>query len=388
MIYLDNNATTPLDAEVREAMLPFLDGHFANPSSGYGLARPVRRAVAVAREQVAELLDCDPEEIVFTSGGTESDNAAILSARRLFPERDHFVTCAAEHDAVTRCLRELEERDGCRVTRLGTRRDGTIDLGELQSVLVPGRTALVCLMQANNETGVVQPVAEAAAMAESCGALFHTDAVQAAGKVPIRLRGGHVHTLALSGHKFHAPKGVGVLYVNRRIAFAPMLTGGGQEGGRRAGTENVAGIVAIGMAAACGRRHLEQVAAGHDPVAALRDEFEREVGARLAGVTVNGAGAERTPNTSSLRVAGVEAAAMMVLLDQRGVCVSAGSACHTGTHAISPVLAAMGLGAPEARETLRVSLSRLTTAAEIREAVDAFVWAAGRVREVMGQGPR
>jgi cysteine desulfurase len=167
-----------------------------------------------------------------------------------------------------------------------------------------------------------------------------------------------------------------------------MLTGGGQEGGRRAGTENVAGIVAIGMAAECGRRHLETVAAGHDPVAALRDEFEREVGARLAGVTVNGAGAERTPNTSSLRVAGVEAAAMMVLLDQRGVCVSAGSACHTGTHAISPVLAAMGLGAAEARETLRVSLSRLTTAAEIREAVDAFVWAAGRVCEVMGQGPR
>jgi cysteine desulfurase len=388
MIYLDNNATTPLDAEVREAMLPFLEGHFANPSSGYGLARPVRRAVEQAREQVAALLDCEAEEIVFTSGGTESDNAAILSARRLYPERDHFVTCAAEHDAVLRCLRVLEEREGCRVTRLGTRRDGTVDLEELRSVLEPGRTALVCLMQANNETGVVQPVAEAAAVAESCGALFHTDAVQAAGKLPIRLRGGHVHTLALSGHKFHAPKGVGVLYLNRRVAFAPMLTGGGQEGGRRAGTENVPGIVAIGMACACGQRHLDRVAAGVDPVGLLRDEFERQLKARIEGVAVNGAGAERTPNTSSLRIAGVEAAAMMVLLDQRGVCVSAGSACHTGTHAISPVLAAMGLTAAEARETLRVSLSRMTTADEIRETVEAFVWAVGRVREVLGQVTR
>ena len=384
MIYLDNNATTPLDPVVRETMLPFLGEHFANASSGYASARPVRRAVAAAREECAALLGCDPEEIVFTSGGTEADNAAILSARQLHPQKRHFVTCAAEHDAVLRALRRLEETEGCEVTRLGTRPDGTVDLDELAAALRPGRTALVALMWANNETGVVQPVVEAAALAEAAGALFHCDAVQAAAKVPMVLRDGCVHTLALSGHKFHAPKGVGLLYVNRRVAFAPMLLGGGQEGGRRAGTENVAGIAALGAAAAQGRKHLESVAAGGaDPVCVLRDRFESALTSLVPGVTIHGAGAPRTPNTSNLRIEGVEAAAMMVLLDQKGVCVSAGSACHTGSHHVSPVLAAMGLSAEQARSTLRVSLSRFTTAAEIDAAVGHFAAAAERVRAVM-----
>ena len=393
MIYLDNNATTPLDPVVREAMLPFLGEHFANPSSGYAAARPVRKAVAAAREESAALLGCEPDEIVFTSGGTEADNAAILSARRLYPDKRHFVTCAAEHDAVLRALRRLEESEGCEVTRLGTRRDGTVDLDELAAALRPGRTAMVALMWANNETGVVQPVPEAAALAESAGALFHCDGVQAAAKVPMALAGGCVHTLALSGHKFHAPKGVGLLYVNRRVAFAPMLLGGGQECDRRAGTENVAGIVALGAAAAQGRKHLAAVAAaGSDPVGALRDRFEAALTTLVPGVTIHGAAAPRTPNTTSLRIEGVEAAAMMVLLDQKSVCVSAGSACHTGSHHMSPVLAAMGLTPDEARCTLRVSLSRFTTAAEIDAAVGHFAAAVERVRGVMamtsGGAPR
>jgi cysteine desulfurase len=237
-------------------------------------------------------------------------------------------------------------------------------------------------MRGNNETGVVGPVAEASALAEQAGVLFHTDAVQAGGKLPLRLRDSQIHYLALSGHKLHAPKGVGILFVNRRVAYQPWMLGGGQENNRRAGTENVAGIVALGAAAEQARIHLERHAGGSDPIGELRDHFEAQLSRRLSGVHIHGAGAPRTPNTSSLRIDGAEAAAMMVLLDRAGVCVSAGSACHTGSHHISHVLAAMGLSREQAGHTLRVSLSRFTTRSEIDEALGHFVRAAEKVRSL------
>jgi len=382
MIYLDNNATTPLDPAVLEAMLPFLREHFGNPSSGYDAARPVRKAVAKAREQVAALLDCTPEEILFTSGGTEADNAAIFSATQLYPDRTHIVTCATEHDAVLNYCAWLEKNHGYEITRIGVTPEGLVRLEELEAALRPGRTALVSLMWGNNETGVLAPIAEAAALAEKAGVLFHTDAVQAGAKIPISLRDGHIHYLALSGHKFHAPKGVGILFVNRRVAFQPWMLGGGQENSRRAGTENVAGIVALGAAAELARQHMERHAGQPDPIGRMRDQFEAVLTSRIPGVRINGHPRQRTPNTSSLRIEGVEAAAMMVLLDRSGVCVSAGSACHTGSHSVSHVLAAMGLTREQAAQTIRVSFSRFTSPAEVDEAIDHFVRAADKVRSL------
>lgn len=381
MIYLDNNATTALDPAVVESMLPFLKEHYANPSSGYQAAKPARRALDKAREQVAGLLGCLPEEIIFTSGGTEADNTAIFSAAQLYPDRRHIVTCAAEHDAVLNYCAWLEKYHGYEITRVGVNADGVVRLDELQAALRPGRTALVSLMWGNNETGVLAPVLEAAALAEQAGVLFHTDAVQAGAKIPVRLEGGNIHYLALSGHKFHAPKGVGVLYVNRRVAFQPSMLGGGQENRRRAGTENVASIVALGEAAELARKHME-IRPGD--VQSLRDHFESELLRRLPGVHFHGQTAPRTPNTSSLRINGAEAAAMLVLLDRAGICVSAGSACHTGSSHMSHVLAAMGLSRTQAAQTIRVSLSRFTTRAEIDTVLTQFVTAAEKVRSLTG----
>ncbi len=383
MIYLDNNATTPPDPLVTESMLPFLSAQFWNPSSGYTAARPVRKALDRARDQAAALLGCEPAEIIFTAGGTEADNAAIFSATQLYPDRRHLITCASEHDAVLNYCAWLERSAGYEITRLPTDARGIIELNDLRAAIRPGQTALISLMWANNETGVIAPVIGASAIAEESGILFHTDAVQAGAKIPLNLRDGHIHYLALSAHKFHAPKGVGLLYVNRRVAYQPWMLGGGQENQRRAGTENVAGIVALGTAAALGQAHLT-AHAGDDPVRRLRDYFEKSLASRIPGVHIHGADAPRTPNTSNLHIDGVEAAALMVLLDQRGVYVSAGSACHAGSHSMSHVLAAMGLTPEQGRQTIRVSLSRYTTQAEIDEALEHFTAAATRVKEVTG----
>jgi cysteine desulfurase len=377
MIYLDNNATTQPDPAAVDAMLPFLREHYGNASSGHRAAQPVRRALQKAREQVATFVDCAPEEVVFTSGGTEADNAAIASAIQSYPTRRHLVTCATEHDAVLRYLQWLEESHGYAVTRLPVDANGQMSLDALADAIRPGETALVSIMAANNETGVAAPIVEAAAIAEAQGVLFHTDAVHAVGKMPMRVKESSIHYLALSGHKFHAPKGVGALIVNQRVAFRPSMLGGGQESARRAGTENIASIVALGEAAS--RAQDDSASIG-----ALRDFFEAELLKRVAGTTIHGQSVARSNNTSSLRIHGVEGAAMMVLLDQKGVCVSAGSACHTGSHRSSHVLAAMGLSAEAARETLRVSLSRFTTRAEIDEALMHFAAAAERVRSLTG----
>src|SRR5438105_10799903 len=326
-VYLDNNATTPLDPAVIEEMLPFLTKCYGNPSSGYTFAGQARKAVDLARERLAALFGCGPSEIVFTSGGTESNNAVIHSALQFAPLGKHVITSAVEHSAVLRPCQDLEKR-GCTVTFLGVDRDGNVDVGELEAAIRP-ETALVSIMWANNETGVLLPVEKIAEICRQKGVLFHTDAVQAVGKIPIHLRNTAINVLSLSAHKFHGPKGVGALYVNRRTRFSPLIAGGGQENGRRGGTENVASIVGLGKAAELAAKYLEE---GKCSVRSMRDRFEKEILASISGASVNGApaAAERIPNTSSLSFEGIESPAALILLDGHGICCSAGSACKTG----------------------------------------------------------
>src|SRR5206468_2868475 len=344
--YLDNNATTQLDPAVVEEMLPFLTKYYGNPSSGYGFAGKAREAVDLARERLAALLGCEPSEIVFTSGGTESNNAVIHSSLQFEPRgkfatgriRDggHVVTSAVEHSAVLRPCQDLMKR-GCDVTFLGVDRDGNVDLADLEAAIHP-ETALVSMMWANNETGVLFPVEKIAEICRQKGVLFHTDAVQAVGKIPIRLRDMAINFLSLSAHKFHGPKGVGALYVNRRTRFNPLIAGGGQENGRRGGTENVAEIAGLGKAAELAVKYLEERKCS---IRSMRDRFEKAILESTSGTSVNGAGALRIPNTSSLSFEGIESPAALILLDRHGLCCSAGSACKTGSQEASHVLRAM-----------------------------------------------
>ncbi|MES2705540.1 MAG: aminotransferase class V-fold PLP-dependent enzyme [Verrucomicrobiota bacterium] len=371
MIYLDNNATTPVDPAVLEVMLPFLRGEYGNASSASTFAKPVKKALALAREQAAALIDCEPEEILFTSGGTESLNTALFSATQLHPGRRHLIIGSTEHEAVLNAAAWLERAQGYEITRLAVDPLGRTDLGELAAAIRPDRTAAIALMWANNETGVLAPIPEAAAIAEAHGIPFIADAVQAAGKIPLSVQGLGIHSLALSGHKFHAPKGTGVLYVNRRFPFQPWVLGGGQENNRRAGTENTAGIAGLGAAAELARRHLQAHPDGTgNPVRQLRGHFESEALRRIPGTRLNGDPARRTPNTSSLRFDGTQAEGLILLLDQRGIYVSAGSACTTGSPHPSHVLTAMGLDPAAARSTVRFSFSRFNNAAEIEQALD------------------
>lgn len=376
MIYLDNNATTPLCSEALEAMMPFLTECWANSSSGYRFARRARAAVDEARARVAALLDAEPAEVVFTSGGTEASNAAIQSAISLHPDRRHLITAATEHEATLRPLEALAAR-GYELTVLPVDSRGLISLEDLAAALRPAQTALVSLMWANNETGVVQPVAQAAALAQEAGVLFHCDAVQAAGKTPLRLSALPVHYASFSAHKFHGPKGVGALYVSGSVRFAPSALGGGQEGGRRSGTLNVPGIAGMGAAAAAALSHLEAEAGR---LALLRDQFESGVLERIAGAHVHGAQAPRLPNTCSLRIDGVDAQGALLLLDNAGICVSTGSACATGSIRPSHVLTAMGLNSRQARETLRFSFSRYNTADDVARAVTELEKAVAKLR--------
>ncbi len=380
MIYLDHNATTPVAPAVLEAMEPFWRGHFVNPSSVCLAARPVRRALAEAREAAAGLLDCEPEELIFTSGGTEALNAAIHAVTVLQPERRHFIMGSTEHEAVRGPLAWLERSQGYEVTRLAVDGEGLLDVAALAAAIRPGRTAGIALMWANNETGVLHPVEAAAAVAAAHGIPLITDAVQAAGKMPLSLRESGVQFAAFSGHKFQAPKGIGLLYVQRHTAFQPWMHGGGQENRRRAGTEHVVGAVGLGAAA---RLALEAQRGGVAGPGALRDAFEREVLRRIPGSHRNGSPQRRVDNTSSLRFEGCQAEGLLLLLDQRGICASAGSACHAGSLDPSPVLTAMGLDAAAARSTLRFSLARSTTAEEMAKALEALEQAVGKFRSLV-----
>jgi cysteine desulfurase len=364
-IYLDNNATTPLDPAVIEEMLPFLTTYYGNPSSGYGFAAKARRAVELARERLAALLRCEPSEIIFTSGGTESNNAVIHSALQFEPRGKHLVISAVEHSAVLRPCQDLEKR-GCHVTFLSVDRDGNLDVGQVEAAIRP-ETTLVSIMWANNETGVLFPVERIAEICHRKGVLFHTDAVQAIGKIPIRLPDTAVNFLSLSAHKFHGPKGVGALYVNRRTRFTPLVAGGGQENGRRGGTENAAGIVGLGKAAELAGKHLIERKCS---VRSMRDRFEKALLETVNGALVNGAGAARIPNTSSLAFEGIESSAALLLLDRHRICCSAGSACRTGSQEASHVLRAMNPKGDGARRSLRFSFSRFNTEVQIDHAIE------------------
>ena len=392
IIYLDNNATTPLDPAVIEEMLPFLTKYYGNPSSGYAFAARARKAVDLARERLAALLGCAPSEIFFTSGGTESNNAVIHSALaysaiaaakagQFEPHGKHIVTSAVEHSAVLRPCQDLEKH-GCAVTFLGVDRDGNLDLGELEAAIRP-ETALVSMMWANNETGVLFPVQKIAEICRRKGVLFHTDAVQAVGKIPIRLRETAINFLSLSAHKFHGPKGVGALYVKGRTRFGPLIAGGGQENGRRGGTENVAGIVGLGKAAELALKYLAE---GKGSVHSMRDRFEKAILESVSGASVNGTGALRIPNTSSLSFEGIESSNALLLLDRHGICCSAGSACRTGSQEASHVLRAMNPNGDGARRSLRFSFGRFNSEAEIDRAIEIVPKVIEKLREPAVRG--
>ena len=377
MIYFDNNATTQLDPQVLRVMLPFLQDQYGNPSSAYSFGRTAAKAVATARAQVAALLRCDPSEIIFTSCGTESDNSAIQSALLIDPDRKHLVTSKVEHSAIIKQAEALARR-GYEVTWLDVDSSGLISLDALEEAIRQD-TAIVSLMWANNETGVLFPIEEAAEICRSKGTIFHTDAVQAVGKISMDLSRVPINFLSLSGHKLHAPKGVAALYVNRRTRFSPYLLGGGQENKRRGGTENTASIVALGQAAELASAALNEEIGR---VKALRDRFEKGMLDTVSSVQINGDRTRRLPNTSSLAIEDVDSEGMLMLLDQRGICCSAGSACTAGSLEPSHVLKAMGFSSERARGSLRFSFSRFNTEAEVDDALQIIPNAVEKLRSM------
>ena len=374
MIYLDNNATTPVDPRVLEAMLPFLGEQAGNPSSPHAPGRAARAAMEKAREQVASMLGARADEIVFTGGGTESINTAIRGALAAQPGKRRIVTSSIEHSATMNLCAQLE-REGFQVVRLPVDRGGRPDLEEYRNALGDD-VALVTFIWANNETGVLFPVEEMAALADERRIVCHIDAVQAAGKVPIDL--GHVlaHMVSLSAHKFHGPKGVGALFVRSGLGLPPLLRGGGQESGRRAGTENVPGIVGLGEAAELA---VAALPAEMPRVATLRDDFEAGVRERFPDARFHGDTAHRLPNTTNFALPGFDAQSLLAGLDRLGVACSVGSACTSGEIDASHVLRAMGVGDKEARSSLRFSFGRMNSAREVPAALAALEQAASRL---------
>ncbi len=361
VIYMDNNATTRVAPEVLEAMLPFFSERYGNPSSMHSFGGSVGREMREARESLADLLGAGADEIVFTSCGTEADNTAIRSALAAQPDKRHIVTTRVEHPAVLSLCKFLERSQGYRVTYLGVDSEGRLNMQELADSLTAD-TAIVSIMWANNETRVLIPIPEIAKLARARGILMHTDAVQAVGKVPIDLKNLDVDMLALSGHKLHAPKGVGALYVRRKLPYRPYLIGGHQEHGRRAGTENTTGIIALGAAARAAKAGLPHE---NTEVRALRDRLENELLSRVPDSRLNGHKTERLPNTSNISFKYVEGEAILLLLDQLGIAASSGSACTSGSLEPSHVLRAMGVPFTFAHGSIRFSLSRYTTGDDV-----------------------
>lgn len=379
--YLDNNATTAVAPEVFEAMVPYLTELYGNPSSAYTFGKRVGASLATAREKVAALLNADPKEIFFTSCGTESDNAAIYSAVRTTGKK-HIVTTSVEHSAIMNQGEYLESQ-GYRVTWLGVDAEGQLDLKQLEDSIHED-TAIVSVMTANNETGVIFPIKEIGEICKRKGVLFHTDAVQCPGKIKLDVRDTNVDFLSLSGHKLHAPKGVGVLYVKRRTKLLPYVIGGGQERGKRGGTENVASIVGLGRAAELAVANLNDE---QTRVRTLRDRFEKELEARLSHIYINGKRDSRLPNTSNIAFDFVEAEAILLRLDLEGICCSSGSACTTGSLDPSHVLSAMGLTPARARSCVRFSFSHYNTEADINHALNVIPPIMEKLRSMSPLGP-
>jgi len=378
---MDANATTPLLPEVADAMRPWLLENFGNASSIHHHGQRARAAVEHARESVARLINCRESEVVFTSGGTESDNMAVFGVVQqggLVKPGDHIITSSIEHHAVLHAAERLRDR-GLEVTFLPVSGEGTVDPDDVRRAIRPS-TQLISVMMANNETGVIQPVAEIGRIAGEADIWFHTDAVQAAGKIPIDVQAIGCDLLSISGHKMHAPQGTGVLFVRRGTRIEPLFFGGAHERQRRAGTENVAGIVGLGRAAELAYNALRDGTMTR--VTAMRDRLERGVLERVEDCVVNGAEAPRVPNTTNLRFENLEGEALVIALDLKGLAVSGGSACMSGATRPSHVLTAMGLVTNRARASLRFSLTKLNTEDEIDAALDIVPAAVSRLREL------
>jgi cysteine desulfurase len=380
-IYFDNNATTAVAPEVLEAMLPYYRDFYGNPSSMHTFGGSVHRVIEKAREQVAALINAEPEEVIFTSCGSESDNTALMSAVESFPHKRHVITTRVEHPAILNFARHLS-RKGYRVTFIPVDNSGRLDRGVFMKAF-DDDTAIVSIMFANNETGVIFPIAELGQVVREKGILFHTDAVQAAGKLPLDVKRLAVDMLSLSGHKLHAPKGVGALYVRKGTRFYPYLIGGHQEHGRRAGTENVASI--IGMGKAC------EIALGHlttntTRLAGLRDQLEQALLRTCPDARVNGDAGNRLPNTTNISFEFVEGEAILLRLDEYGVCASSGSACSSGSLEPSHVLRAMGIPFTAIHGSIRFSLSRFTTESEINRVIEILPPIINELRQLSPYG--
>jgi cysteine desulfurase len=378
VIYLDYNATTPLDDRVLESMVPYMNHCWGNPSSPYSFGNQARIAVQKARDCVAECLGCKPAEIIFTSCGTESDNLAIRGVARTLQSRgSHIVTTAIEHHAVLNTCKALE-REGFKITYLPVDSNGAVRIEDVDKSLGP-ETILITVMHANNETGVLQPVEEIAALAKRRGVLFHMDAVQTAGKIPRRLCELGADLISISGHKFYGPKGSAALYIREGISVDPLLTGGPHERNLRAGTENVAGIVGLSHALTLA---IESSAVEYRRLQNLRDRFESRMLAALAGMKINGSPSPRVPNTSSLSFESVDGESIVFSLDLRGIYVSTGSACSTGDPEPSHVLLAMGLSPKQAQGSIRISLGKHTQDEDVDAVVSALKETVDRLRGI------
>lgn len=364
-IYLDNNATTKVAQEVMEVMLPYFTELYGNPSSMHSFGGQVAQKIRIAREQAAALIGASPEEIIFTSCGTESDNAAIRSALAAHPDKKHIIISRVEHPAVRVLCAHLAAQ-GYRITELPVDKGGKLDLENLGKSMTPD-TAIVSLMWGNNETGVIFPVEEAAMMAQERGILFHTDAVQSTGKIPINLKNNVIDMLSISGHKLHAPKGIGVLYVRKGTKFSPFLIGGHQERERRGGTENTSGIIGLGKACELAAGNMEKE---NNYVRKLRDKLETEILKRIPQSRVNGDTGNRLPNTTNISFEFVEGEAILLLMNELGICASSGSACTSGSLQPSHVLRAMGVPFTMAHGSIRFSLSVYNTEEEIDFVID------------------
>jgi cysteine desulfurase len=376
-VYVDNNATTKVAPEVLEVMLPYFSEYYGNPSSMHFFGGQVQKKVDEARAKVADFLGTDPPEIVFTSCGTESDNAAILGTLDSFPEKRHLITTRVEHPAVGNLSTYLG-RKGYRITELSVDREGRLDLDELKESLTD-ETALVTIMYANNETGVIFPIEEIGDIVKAKGIPFHTDAVQAAGKIPLNLKKSKLDMISISGHKLHAPKGIGVLYIRKGTRFSPFLIGGHQEKGRRGGTENVPYIIGIGKACELAKKHLIEE---NTKVIALRDYLEAKILEKIPNTLVNGDRVHRLPNTLSVSFEYVEGESILLLLSDLGICASSGSACTSGSLEPSHVLRAMGVPFTAAHGSIRFSLSIYNTKEEMDYIVEHLPPIIQRLRDI------
>jgi len=380
-VYCDNNATTPLDPQVLEAMLPFLRECFGNPSSPHRYGQRAKDAIETARGHVGALLGCPPERLIFTCSGSEGNNTAILGAVLADPAKRRVVTSAVEHHCVLRRLEYLRDHLGVEVVFLPVNAQGRLDLDQLAAAITPD-TALVSLMGANNETGVLWPITDIARLVKAKGVLFHCDAVQLAGKEPFSIKSLPADYLTISGHKFHGPKGAGALYVRRGAPFTPLLFGGMQEFGRRAGTQNVAGIVGFGKAAELARAFL--AVGGHERLRELRDHLEGRIVAEIEDVVIHGGQSPRIANTISVGVGGAPQEILLEELNERDFAVSTTSACESTSAAPSHVLAAMGVSDRYLRGTLRLSLSRMNTIEEVEAFMVVFPQAVAAARRLSG----